>query len=113
MIKAMLDRVTQSAAPDLGSPQTEAGEVPKNLIINDASETAIALAWRPVVGSRLYQIHRSESAGEGFSVLGRAEGPSFCDRGLTPRTVYRYKVAALRPDGSAGPTSNVAAGSTR
>jgi hypothetical protein len=93
-IKAMLDRLTsrhieQPAAPAASSP---------GLIVNDVSDTGVALAWSPVAGAASYSVAR-EAAGEtAFTPVGSAAGPSYADIGLHAATSYTYKVT-IAPGG--------------
>jgi len=110
VIKAMLDRVAAKGGPQPAAPG--AGDsTPAGLTATDRSATAIALAWFPVAGARVYTVYRSVD-GATFTRAGQVEGPSFADAGLQPRTTYIYQVAAVFESGE-GPVSTVVRQATR
>jgi poly(3-hydroxybutyrate) depolymerase len=109
-IKAMLDALTARAA---SAPAAAAAPAvtPTTLTVIDTSDTAADLAWARQEGPIAYRISRAGADGQ-FSAVGTAAGPSFADTGLTPRTAYRWRVAAV-VNGVEGPPSNEAAATTR
>ena len=55
-IKAMLDRVTSGHAPNRPSNMT----APTGLIVNDVSDTGIAVAWGPLAHAQQYTLARAD-----------------------------------------------------
>ncbi len=111
-IKAMLDAVTAGATV-MASPVVAAvAGPPADLAVTDVSDTAAALAWRPVPGADSYRIERAGADGM-FSLAGVSQsGPSYGDFGLTPDTSYAWRVTPIS-GGVAGPASAAVAAATR
>ncbi len=84
---------------------------PDRLIVNDVSDTAIALAWAPLAGAQNYTVYRARVADQNFTPIGTVAGPSFSDAGLSPATSYSYKVTAST-GGSEGSASPVVSATT-
>lgn len=112
-IRSMLARLTRGAAPPapISVPPDPGG--PEEVVVNDVSDTAIALAWRPVAGAASYRIYRASPDSSDFLVIGTVAGPSFGDSGLTPQTTYRYKVAAITGENGEGQASAPVSQATR
>ncbi len=108
-IKFMLDALTAGHRP---APQVVAtpGVAPANLIVNDISDTAAALAWTPIAGAEIYHVSRAGADGA-FVLVGSVLGPSFADGGLQPATSYRWRVTAV-VGGTEGPASPDTAATT-
>jgi poly(3-hydroxybutyrate) depolymerase len=106
-IKAMLDRLTSGhrAAPT----EPVSNTAPQRLIINDLSDSAVALAWAPLAGAQTYTVYRD--ADQNFTAIGTVSRSSFGDAGLSPATSYAYKITATA-GGSEGPASPVVAATT-
>jgi hypothetical protein len=104
-IKAMLDRLARSHAPSREERSADA-TAPTGLIVNDVSDTAVALAWTPLAGVQTYTVYRANGADQNFTPIGTVAGPSFSDAGLSPATSYAYKVIASTggSDGHSSPT---------
>jgi len=102
-IKSMLDRLTSS---HVSAKHTQAAETtaPGGLVVNDVSDTGVALAWAPLAGAQSYTLYRASGADQNFAAIGTVSGPSFADLGLSPATTYAYRVAAGN-GGSEGPPS--------
>jgi hypothetical protein len=90
-IKTMLDRLTSeyvqkatAAAADRASPP--------GLLVNDVSDTGVAIAWMPMAAAQIYTIYRAIGHSDSFTALGSVSGLSFGDMGLRPATSYSYKV---------------------
>lgn len=98
-IKAMLDVLTAHATP---APTAAAAPAvaPTTLTVIDTSDTAADLAWARQEGQIAYHISRAGADGQ-FSVVGTAAGFSFADTGLTPRSIYRWRVSAIVNGGEA------------
>lgn len=107
-IKAMLDALTAGAA---AAPAAASSGAPNPLKVIDTSDTSVDLAWTPLAATTAYRILRAGADGS-FTVVADVAGPSFADSGLTPRTVYRWRVSAI-VNGAEGPTSNEASATTR
>jgi hypothetical protein len=100
-IKGMLDRLTHGHV--LTSPGPTANTAsPMQLIVNDVSDTGVALAWTPVPGAQAYSVYRADGVDQNFTAIVTVAGPSFGDAGLSPATSYAYKVTAS-VDGGEGP----------
>jgi hypothetical protein len=108
-IKAMLDALTAHATR--ATTPAAAAPAPNTLIVIDTSDTAADLAWPRQEGQIAYRISRAGADGQ-FSTVGTATGPSFADTGLTPRSAYRWRVAAV-VNGVEGPPSDEATATTR
>src|SRR5271165_1571168 len=90
-IKAMIERLTRGHVSTRAARATDS-TAPKGLMVNDTSDTAVALAWTPLPGAQTYTAYRASTADQSFSAIGRVSGPSFGDGGLSPATTYSYKV---------------------
>ncbi|HEV7880306.1 PHB depolymerase family esterase [Bradyrhizobium sp.] len=108
-IKAMLDALTARAVP-APAPAAAPAAAPALTAI-DTSDTAADLAWTRQDGQLAYRISRAGADGQ-FSVVGTAAGFSFADTGLTPRSLYSWRVSAI-VNGGEGPASNEATAATR
>jgi hypothetical protein len=109
-IKAMLARLTRDHTSTRAASTAEI-TLPGQLIVNDVSDTSVALAWAPLAGTQNYTVYRANGADQNFTAIGTVVGPSFSDAGLSPATSYAYKVTAS-PGGSEGPASPVVAATT-
>jgi hypothetical protein len=105
-IKAMLDRLT-SGRVSTNPAQTADGPAPAGPIVNDVSDSGVALAWSAPAVAQPYTIYRAEGADPNFIAIGTVSGPSLADMGLSPATTYRYKVTAGGSDGPAAPVVTV------
>jgi poly(3-hydroxybutyrate) depolymerase len=108
-IKAMLDALTARATP--AATTAAAAPPPNTLTVLDTSDSSADLAWPRQEGQSAYRVWRAGADGQ-FSAVGTVEGWSFADTGLTPRSAYRWRVAAV-VNGVEGPPSNEAAATTR
>ncbi|QWG13672.1 fibronectin type III domain-containing protein [Bradyrhizobium sediminis] len=81
------------------------------LRVIDRSDTGADLAWAPQAGATAYRVFRAGADGP-FAAVAEVAGPSFADSGLTPKTAYRWRVAAI-VNGVEGPASGEAAATTR
>jgi len=109
-IKAMLDRLTRGHVSTRSSRVADR-TAPDSLKVNDISDTAVALAWTPVVGTLTYTAYRASGADHDFAAIGTVARPSFSDTGLSPATRCAYKVTA-GAGGSEGPASPVVTATT-
>jgi hypothetical protein len=101
-IKAMLDAVT-SEGPGL-APTAAAFK----LLVNDASDKAVALAWTAAPGATAYRVLRSTGGGA-FQPVADVSGLSFSDNGLAPKTAYGWQVAPVVNGAAQAPSNNVSA----
>jgi hypothetical protein len=99
----MLDRVTSGHAPNRPADIT----APSGLIINDVSDSGIAIAWGPLSNARSYTVARDDGIGTGFMPVGSVSEASFADMGLRPATTYSYRVTVTLKDGTEGPNSPI------
>ena len=106
----MLDRLTRGHVSPRAAPVTD-GTAPNGLMVNDISDTGVALAWAPLAGTRTYTAYRASGADQNFTAIGAVSGPSFSDMGLSPATSYAYKVTT-GAGGSEGPASPVVTATT-
>ena len=107
-IKLMLDALTAGYRADSSAP---APDTVPNALVNDTSDTAVALAWTPIRGATACRVWRAGSDGR-FAPVGSTAALSFADLGLAPQTSYRWRVTAII-NGTEGPTSMEAAATTR
>jgi poly(3-hydroxybutyrate) depolymerase len=112
-IKAMLEALTagSGAAPTTPAPTPSQAGSPAELIVNDLTDTAAALAWTRVDGAAGYRVSRAGADGA-FVAVGETKGPSYGDHGLAPATAYAWRVTALL-DASEGAPSAVVRATTR
>ena len=104
-LKAMLDRLTSGHVASQAA-QTADTTAPERLIVNDGSDSGVALAWAPLAGAQTYTVYRASGPDQSFTAIGTVAGPSFSDIGLSPATPYAYKVTAIGGSGE-GPASPV------
>ncbi len=94
-IKRMLDQLTSGAQP--AAPVAAAG--PQVLVANDATDTAIALAWTAVPGATGYEVFRQGPGQSAFASIGMVTGLSFGDKNLKAKTSYQYQVRPILDSG--------------
>ena len=61
-----------------------------------ASATAITVSFTPSAGATTHRVERAQGAGGTFAQAGTTTTSPFNDTGLTPSTLYRYRVVAVR-----------------
>jgi hypothetical protein len=99
-IKAMLDRLTSGHVQNhAADPDASFG-----LIVNDASDSGITIAWTSLADAGRYTVSRAAGRNADFTQLGSVSEPSFGDMGLRAATSYSYRVAVTLKDGSEGPS---------
>jgi poly(3-hydroxybutyrate) depolymerase len=108
-LKGMLDRLASGHVSAPAGPVSNIA--PEQLIINDVSDTRIALAWSPLPGAQTYTVYRGAGADQKFVAIGVVVGPSFGDAGLSPGTSHAYRVTAAI-SGREGPASPVVTATT-
>ena len=110
MIRAMLDRLTSAyVASPVASPANQAAS--SEVVVNDISDTGVAIAWKPVATALAYTVYRATGGESNFAALGSASAPSFGDMSLRPAASFAYRVTA-NFDGSEGPASPVVTATT-
>lgn len=75
-----------------------APDAPQNLTAIAAGPARINLTWDTVTGATRYQIYRSTTADGIYALVGLTAAPPYTDKGLTPNTVYFYRVTAVIDD---------------
>ncbi|MBS0641698.1 MAG: hypothetical protein JSS43_17685 [Proteobacteria bacterium] len=95
-LKRMVDRLTSGAL----SPASVVLPARQTLVVNDVSDTAVALAWTEVPHAMRYEVFRGSGDSEDMASIGFVSGLSFSDSGLRPKSMFRYQV---RPILAAGP----------
>ena len=68
-----------------------ASNAPLTLIVNDRSDTSVALAWTAAPGATAYRVERAGADGA-FKPIGETPGLSIADSGLTPATAFSWRV---------------------
>lgn len=110
-IKTMLDRLTSGYVQNPAAPPASPA-APPGVLVNDVSDTGVALAWKPVAGAPTYNVYRAPGRDDSFAALGAVSGPSFGDMGLRPATSYAYKVTATLEGVGERPVSPVVTATT-
>jgi sialidase-1 len=83
---------TGSATEDQdASLESDNPNPPSNLIALAVSSSQINLSWNTVPGASYYQVER-----DGVVINDHVTATSFEDKGLAPRTIYTYRVRAVR-----------------
>ncbi|NIR36401.1 MAG: hypothetical protein GWN07_10445, partial [Actinobacteria bacterium] len=81
-----------------------APSAPSSLDATAASHQQIDLSWPDVGGEDGYRVERSQDGGATWTEAGTtgADVTVFSDTGLTPSTLYTYRVQAFNPTGPSG-----------
>ena len=101
-IKAMLDRLTSRHIPN---QQAADATTQPRAVVNDVSDTGVALAWTPIAGARGYMVAREEAGDAVFAPIGSVAQPSFGDMGLSPTTSYNYTITVTGSSDGGGPNA--------
>jgi poly(3-hydroxybutyrate) depolymerase len=109
VIKSMLDALTAGYRAESDVAARE--KVPNAPVINDTSDTAVALAWKPISNATAYRVSRAGADGR-FAPVGSIATLSFADTGLAPQSSYRWRLTAII-NGAEGPTSAEVTATTR
>lgn len=99
-MKAMVDRVTGSAAGGLPAPT--------GVSTSGATAASMVIGWSAVPGASGYNVYRGGSKVNAAPVA----GTSYTDTGLAASTSYSWSVAALDANGVQGAMSAAATGTT-
>jgi hypothetical protein len=110
-IKNMLDRLTSKYVQNPVEPTTDPA-APSGIVVNDVSDTRVAIAWKPIAGTQTYTVYREGGRDDTFTARGAVSGPSFGDIELSPATSYSYKVTATADGRSEGPSSAIVTATT-
>ncbi|TWH59713.1 putative cell wall-binding protein [Desulfitobacterium sp. LBE] len=73
---------------------------PANVKATAASPSQINLTWEPVNSATEYHIYRANQLGGTYTYIGTSRSTSYSSTGLTPQTVYYYRVQALNNAGA-------------
>ncbi|MFP2928552.1 fibronectin type III domain-containing protein [Pyxidicoccus sp. 3LG] len=96
--------------PSVGAPDTQAPSVPGVPLADPLSSTRVALSWTAStddVGVTGYRVERCTGEGcTGFAVAGTPTGLAHEDTGLSARTPYRYRIAAVDAAGNVSEASS-------
>ncbi len=71
---------------------------PADLIAVGLSESSIYLDWSAVSGATAYLVERRTGSTGTFVQVGTPTASSFVDNGLSPNTLYTYRVSGTAPD---------------
>lgn len=92
--------LTSACNSDATAPNPEpSNPAPAGLTATANGTTAIDLAWTaPTTAVTQFVLQRAEGAAGAFAEINRpaAGATSYADAGLTPNTLYRYRLAAVR-----------------
>ena len=77
---------------------------PTGLAVSATSATVIHVTWTTATGVTQFILERAQGASGSFTEITRPAGSatSFDDSGLSPTTLYRYRIAAVRSGGTSG-----------
>ncbi len=77
----------------------------------NSTDTSADLSWNAVTGATGYSIYRRAETAKDFVLCGNTQSTTYTDIGLTPGTVYEYKVSAYVYDddffGEASPSVTI------
>lgn len=76
-------------------------------MVNDVSDSGIAIVWWPLADARRYTVARAGGIESNFTPIGSVSQPSFGDIGLNLDTTYSYRVTVTLKDGTEGPNSPI------
>ncbi|HEV8599535.1 MAG TPA: fibronectin type III domain-containing protein [Gemmatimonadales bacterium] len=90
-----------SACSDESGPSNPA---PTGLAASATNATVIHVSWNAATGVTQFILERAEGASGTFAEINRPAGSatSFDDSGLSPTTLYRYRIAAVRGGETSG-----------
>jgi fibronectin type III domain protein len=75
---------------------------PAGLAVSATSATTVHVSWTAATGATQFILQRAPGAAGTFAEINRPAGSatSFDDSGLSPNTLYRYRIAAVRSAGT-------------
>lgn len=95
------DSFTAATSPDKVQTLTAA----------NSTEKTVDLSWSAVIGATGYSIYRRAETAKDFTLCSNTQSTTYTDTGLTPGTVYEYKVCAYVYDddffGEASPSVTI------
>lgn len=99
--------IPASAFADPATPGGTAPAAPSNLVATATSHKTIALSWSDNSNNESgFEIYRSNTPTEGFSVIGNApaNATSYIDSAIAPATTYYYKIKSVNGFGESALT---------
>lgn len=108
---ALLLGITLLGACSDNDPVTPSNNPPAGLAATASGSTAIGLAWTASTGVTQYVLERAQGAAGTFAEINRpaSSATSYNDTGLSPTTLYRYRIAAVRTAGTSAFSTEVSA----
>ncbi|NJD20244.1 MAG: fibronectin type III domain-containing protein, partial [Gemmatimonadetes bacterium] len=100
---AVLAAVATTAAcsgDDPTTPQVQAPAAPTGVAAAAKSSTEVTITFSAVTGATGYIVERAPAASGSFAQVGTPTASPYEDKGLTPGTAYRYRVAATSTAGT-------------
>jgi hypothetical protein len=80
-------------------------------VVDDVTETTVALSWDAVFSADSYKVFRSTGEGEfgTYTEIDEVTDPEFIDTGLTPGVLYWYRIQACNAAGCSAQSSATSA----
>ncbi|MDR2743440.1 MAG: fibronectin type III domain-containing protein, partial [Treponema sp.] len=88
---------------------------PSTITATQRSSSSILVLWDSVLGATSYKVYRSEGLypyNSMYTLVGSPTETSYTDTGLSPSTIYYYKVSAVGSAGEGSQTANYASATT-
>jgi len=82
---------------------------PPNISASGISYSSIKITWDAVPEASGYKIYRSSEASSNYALITTCTGNSYTDTGLSPSTVYYYKVSTLGINGESEQSNPISA----
>jgi len=105
-------RFVNGVPPPPATADTNAPTTPTSALASAVGTTQINVSWSAStdnVGVTGYRVERSQGAGSlAYAQIAAPSGTSFSDTGLTPSTVYNYRIRAMDAAGNLSGYSSVA-----
>jgi len=92
--------------------QTPAIPIPSNVSATVQSSNSISITWNATTEAKSYRIYRSTTATGTYTQIGTSDTVSYTDTGLTPSTIYYYKISTVTGKGSESGQSAYASAQT-
>ena len=99
----------QSGTASATTPAEPLVPAPGGIAANPLSVSSIQISWNAVTGAMGYRIFRSADFSGPFSAVNTAETPSYTDTGLSPATMYHYRVSTMHLNGESGQSGTASA----
>jgi fibronectin type 3 domain-containing protein len=97
---------------DYCSATTSAPPQPLKPTAEGVSSTTIKISWTPVTGAAQYKVYRCSTPGGDYKYVATTGESSYTDTGLTPRSTYYYRIAAVDSSGTEGDPSDSCSAAT-